>query len=94
MKTAFLIISLFSVSALVQANPGAVVQTAVMQPPSFEDVDANKDGVISKDEAIKAKALNNADFTAADKDGNGLLSKNEYEQAVQHKGMTQQHKGS
>ena len=94
MKTALLFISLFSVSALVQANQGALVQTAIMQPPSFEDVDTNKDGVISKDEAIKAKALNKMDFTAADKDGNGLLSKNEYQQAVQNKSTSKPHKGS
>ncbi len=96
MKTALLFISLFSVSALVQANQGAVIQTAIMQPqpPSFEDVDTNKDGVISKDEAIKAKALNKMDFTAADKDGNGLLSKNEYQQAVQNKSTSKPRKGS
>jgi hypothetical protein len=94
MKTALFIISLFSVSAVVQANQGAMVHTAIMQPPSFEDVDANKDGVISEDEAIKAKALSKMDFSAADKDGNGLLSKNEYQQAVQNKSTTKQHKGS
>lgn len=94
MKIAFLFISLFSLSTLVQANQGTLMQTAIKQPPSFEDVDANKDGVISKDEAIKAKVLNEMDFSAADQDGNGLLSKNEYQHAVEHKGTASPHKGS
>lgn len=94
MKTALLIISLFSMSTLVQANQGTMIQTAIKQPPSFDKVDTNKDGVISKDEALKAKALSKMDFSAADKDGNGLLSKNEYRQAVQHQATDRQQQGS
>ncbi len=94
MRTALLIISLFTLSALVQANQGTLIRTAIKQPPSFEQVDVNKDGVISKDEAIKAKVLSKMEFSAADKDGNGLLSKNEYRQAVQNKRMSKPHKGS
>jgi hypothetical protein len=50
-----------------------------MNPPSFEELDANVDGYISKSEA---SAVPDLDFTAADKDQNGVLSKSEYEKAI------------
>jgi hypothetical protein len=97
MKYTLLIISLFAASAVAQAaQGGSEVQAAIKQPPSFEDVDVNKDGAISKDEAANANVLNDLDFSAADKDGNGMLSKEEYQQALAQKSSPaqQQHKGS
>jgi hypothetical protein len=46
------------------------------EPPAFEDVDANSDGQISREEAAAIEGL---DFAAADKDQNGSLSREEYE---------------
>lgn len=47
--------------------------------PAFEDVDTNGDGVLSQEEAAAVEGL---DFTAADTDQNGSLSKDEYEAAT------------
>jgi len=47
--------------------------------PSFEDVDANTDGKISKEEAAKVPEL---DFAAADVNKDGVLSRSEYESAI------------
>ena len=93
MRNTLVLISLLALGSLAQANQGDVIHAAIMQPPAFEDVDINKDGVISKDEAIHAKVMNEQDFAAADKDGNGMLSKNEYRRAVQAEGAAAQKKG-
>jgi hypothetical protein len=47
--------------------------------PSFDELDANVDGSISKSEASKVPDL---DFGGADKDQDGLLSRSEYEAAI------------
>ena len=52
---------------------------AFAAPPAFEDVDINGDGSISAEEAQTVEGL---DFTAADTDGNGTLSPEEYKAAV------------
>lgn len=44
--------------------------------PSFDQVDANHDGVISKDEASKIEGL---DFATCDKNQDGNLSREEYD---------------
>lgn len=46
-------------------------------PYIFEEIDANHDGAISKSEAEVRTDLH-ADFAAADTDGNGTLSVDEY----------------
>lgn len=43
--------------------------------PAFEEVDANSDGQISREEAAAIEAL---DFVSADTDQNGSLSMEEY----------------
>jgi EF hand len=47
--------------------------------PSFEEVDVNGDGQISRQEAAAIEAL---DFTAVDTNQDGTLSKEEYEAAA------------
>ena len=46
--------------------------------PAFEEVDANADGQISREEAAAIEAL---DFVSADTDQNGTLSMEEYDAA-------------
>lgn len=46
---------------------------------SFEDLDENADGLLSREEAAAAKGL---DFAKADADKNGWLDRAEYEAAV------------
>ena len=48
------------------------------EAPAFEDVDTNKDGQISREEA---SAIEGFDFASADKDQNASLSREEYEAA-------------
>lgn len=52
---------------------------ALAAPPAFEDVDRNKDGAITADEAAGVEGL---DMAAADANGDGMLSKKEYEAAA------------
>jgi len=47
--------------------------------PTFEEVDTDQDGAISKTEAAKVTDL---DFAAADTDEDGQLSREEYEAAL------------
>ncbi|MGB7183499.1 MAG: hypothetical protein WBD34_17485 [Burkholderiaceae bacterium] len=53
--------------------------TVLAAAPSFEDVDANADGVVSSEEAAAVEEL---DFTAADTDGNGEISPEEFAAAM------------
>lgn len=50
---------------------------ALAAAPSFEQVDENGDGQISREEAAKHDAVIKV-FADADKDGNGTLSPDEY----------------
>ena len=52
---------------------------AMAAPPAFQDVDINKDGVITAEEAAQVEGL---DLTVADTDGDGKLTMQEYEIAV------------
>lgn len=52
---------------------------ALAAPPAFEDVDRNKDGAITTDEAASVEGL---DMVSADANGDGKLSKKEYEAAA------------
>jgi hypothetical protein len=53
---------------------------AVATAPTFEALDANQDGVISVDEAAVVEGL---DIASADTDGDGVLSRKEYEAATE-----------
>jgi hypothetical protein len=55
---------------------GVSTLALAQEPPAFEDVDANSDGQISREEAATIEGL---DFASADKDQNGSLSREEYE---------------
>ena len=70
--------SLSLVLSIMAAVPSAVAQTAGMAPPfqSFQDVDADKDGKISIDEA---SSYHNALFVVLDSDKNGSLTHVEVE---------------
>ncbi|MDX1431045.1 MAG: hypothetical protein R3286_01230 [Gammaproteobacteria bacterium] len=52
---------------------------ALAAPPAFEDVDTNKDGIIVMEEAVKVEGL---DMSTADSNGDGQLTKQEYEAAA------------
>jgi len=52
---------------------------ALAAAPAFEDVDRNKDGAITADEAAGVEGL---DMASADTNGDGMLSKDEYEAAA------------
>lgn len=57
----------------------AVAAGAIAAAPTFDQLDTNKDGMLSKAEAKGAKGL---DFAKADKDKNGMLDRAEYEAAA------------
>lgn len=52
---------------------------ALAAPPAFQDVDINKDGVITAEEAAQVEGL---DMTIADANGDGKLTMQEYEAAA------------
>lgn len=56
-----------------------VATVALAASPAFEDVDQNKDGRISQAEARTVEGL---DFSKADKNGDGWLSRSEYQAAT------------
>ena len=63
--------------------PGSMHHTAMTQAPAFDQVDSNKDGSISKDEAGTARVLQqDSRFTSADQDKDGKLSRTEYDAAT------------
>lgn len=52
---------------------------ALAAPPAFQDVDVNKDGAITADEAAGVEGL---DMASADANGDGKLSMKEYQEAA------------
>lgn len=52
-------------------SAAAMAQTS----PSFDELDANKDGVLSQQEVTSVSSIT---FTTADKNGDGYLDTNEY----------------
>ena len=64
--------------ALVAGLLGAGVAFAADAPP-FDQVDTNRDGLISKTEAAAVPKL---DFGKADRNGDGYLSQGEYAAAM------------
>jgi len=77
------------VNAQPGANESAAASGTMDQAPSeaaeggqpAAEVDTNFDGSISRDEAA-SQGVSDADFDAGDKDGDGLMSKAEYESAL------------
>lgn len=64
-------------------SPGSMRHAAMTQTPSFDQVDTNKDGSITRDEAGTAKVLQqDSGFTSADQNKDGKLSKTEYDAAM------------
>ena len=59
-------------------RPGQGTESQVAQL-SFESVDANKDGVITQNEALAVPGL---DFASADKDNSKALSRQEFDAAM------------
>lgn len=55
--------------------------------PSFDQVDANHDGVISKDEASKIEGL---DFATCDKNQDGKLTREEYDACAGQAGQQEE----
>lgn len=55
---------------------------AMMQPPAFDQVDGNKDGSITREEADKVKTLQGTGFASADQNKDGKLNKAEYDAAT------------
>jgi hypothetical protein len=60
---------------------GLVIGGAALaaEKPSFDSIDANKDGTISKTEGAKVPGL---DFAKADTNKDGVLSRAEFDAAV------------
>jgi hypothetical protein len=58
----------------------ALAQEDEMEPPTFEDVDSNENGVISESEAAMVPGL---DFASADTNQDGVLSRTEFEAATE-----------
>jgi hypothetical protein len=67
----------FSVLALVSVL--SIAGTASGMESTFDDLDANKDGKLSKEEAAKQAGL---DFAKADANQDGWLTRPEYEAAI------------
>lgn len=76
----FVVLALFAGISVAQTRPQAGVN--IVSVPSFKIADRNRDGVVSKVEAIQAKLLLKYDtFEELDRDGDGRLSKFEYDLA-------------
>lgn len=77
--------AVLGMSPMAHASQGAHVYVPIpINPkPSFAYVDVNEDGVIEADEASHAHVLYGNEFFEADKDKNGWLSKEEYQQAME-----------
>lgn len=65
--------------AATQAQP--TTEPAATDPRTWADVDSDKDGAISKEESAQLASLAQV-FDAADADGNGLLTVDEYKAYV------------
>jgi len=59
------------------ATPTPAAMASTDKPKSFKDLDANKDGKLSKDE-VAGNATWTADFDAADANKDGSISKTEF----------------
>lgn len=73
MKIQLIPVAMFFVACSVFARPW----------PAFDQVDINADGVLSQKEITSVLA--GLDFSKADKDGDGGLSKEEYAQVIKER---------
>lgn len=71
-----------TVAAIADANPAGTIPVAMTPSPAFDQVDANKDGAITKDEIGTTKELPSFSFDDADRNHDGKLSKAEYDAAT------------
>jgi EF hand domain-containing protein len=60
--------------------PGQVAQAPTSTLPSFDSADTNKDGAITRQEALPIAGL---EFSQADTNADSLLSRQEYASAMQ-----------
>lgn len=67
-------------SALGFATVFGLAGVSLAAAPSFDEVDANKDGLLSKAEAAEVEGL---DFARADTNQDGMLSRAEYQAATE-----------
>lgn len=67
------------ISAMVVSILMAFAASAATTKPTFDELDTNKDGKLSKDEAAKVESL---DFAKADVNKDGVIDRAEYEIAV------------
>ncbi|MCC6301592.1 MAG: EF-hand domain-containing protein [Gammaproteobacteria bacterium] len=63
-------------------TPQGTTNHAAMQPPAFDQVDSNKDGSITQEEADAARIFQGTGFAAADQNKDGKLNKAEYDAAT------------
>lgn len=77
LATAAAVAPAWAQSANPATSPPPAGDTATPVPRSFEELDANGDGAISKDEAAVDPALTQA-FGTLDQDADGRLSESEY----------------
>ncbi|UNK48795.1 EF-hand domain-containing protein [Lysobacter sp. S4-A87] len=68
-------------AAAAQAEPASAAPTAAPQKKSWSDVDSNKDGALSKNEASTVPALGQV-FDQADSNADGALTTDEYKAYV------------
>ncbi|MCA9510128.1 MAG: hypothetical protein R3E88_14745 [Myxococcota bacterium] len=66
-------------SALAFALALGLAGASFATTPKFDEVDSNDDGMVSKSEAAKVDGL---DFAKADANGDGHLTRAEYEAAI------------
>lgn len=69
--------------SVAQAAQYVYVPISINPLPSFKYVDVDENNAVVRDEANHAHVLYGNEFIKADKDGNGWLSKQEYDQAME-----------
>lgn len=78
--TAAIALTFGAAQAIHAADDAHSMQHGAGQSPAFDQVDADGDGQISREEAAAAGL--DLDWTEADQDGTGFLTRDEYDSAV------------